>query len=109
MWGFEEMSEKPKMEKMLKNNIENNMVTVKVQLFKPFVDFIEDYRKFFGSSYTLEQTCMKMIYNQTEQLFKQLDDVASKSKGLLSASDFFKKHSHLGIVSFDGSEENEEE
>jgi hypothetical protein len=35
-----------------------NLVTVKIELAQPFVDFIEEYRRFFNCELTTEQIFM---------------------------------------------------
>ena len=83
------------------------MVTLKIELCKPFYEFIEQYRQYFGAKYTTEQICMSMIYSQVKRLFNELDSFARKKDSFLDKSDFFKKYFYLGSVSFDDPEEEE--
>jgi len=84
------------------------MVPIKIELCKPFFDFIEEYRKYFGCKYTTEQICMKMVYDQVERLFNELDSFARQKGSFLDKSDFYKKYSYLGMVSFEDPEEETE-
>jgi len=89
-------------------DLDLQMVPVKVELCKPFFDFIEQYRQYFGSQYTVELICMQMIYNQVKRLFNELDSYARKKDSFLDKSDFFTKNFYLGTVSFDDPEEETE-
>jgi hypothetical protein len=91
--------------KDFKENLD--LVTLQIELAKPFVDFIEDYRKYFGSQYTTEQICMSMIYSQVKRLFNELDSYTRKKDSFLDKSDFFKKYYYLGAVSWEEPEEEE--
>jgi len=82
-----------------------HLVTLKIELAKPFVDFIEDYRRYFGCQYTVELICMQMIYSQVKRLFNELDGFARKKGSFLDKSDFFKKYFYLGTVSWEDPEE----
>jgi len=99
------MSEK---ETEAKKDLDLQMVPLKIELCKPFHDFIEEYRRYFGSDYTVEQICMQMIYNQVKRLFNELDSYARKKDSFLDKSDFFTKNFYLGTVSFDDPEEETE-
>jgi hypothetical protein len=90
-----------------KKDLESDLqlVTLKIELAKPFVDFIEQYRQYFGSSLTIELICMKMIYDQTKRLFNELDGFARQKDSFLDKSDFFKKYFYLGSVSWEEPEE----
>jgi hypothetical protein len=92
--------------KDFKHNLQ--LVTLQIKLAKPFYDFIEDYRKYFGSQYTTEQICMRMIYDQVEHLFRGLDEFARESSHFLNESDFFEKHFFIGTVSFEDPEDKTE-
>jgi len=85
-----------------------SMVTLKIELAKPFVDFIEQYSQYFGSSHTTEQICMLMIYGQVKRLFNELDGFARQKSSFLDKGDFFKKYFYLGSVSFDDPEDETE-
>jgi len=101
------MSEKEiEAKKDFKDNLQ--LVALKIELAKPFYDFIEDYRKYFGSQYTVELICMQMVYSQVKRLFNELDGFARKKGSFLDKSDFFKKYFYLGSVSFDDPEEETE-
>jgi len=81
------------------------MIPIKIELAKPFYDFIEEYRQYFGCQYTIELICMSMIYSQVKRLFNELDSFVRKKDSFLDKSDYFKKHFYLGTVSFDDPEE----
>ena len=83
------------------------MVTLKIELCKPFVEFIEEYRQYFGAKFTAEQICRQMIYNQVKRLFNELDSFARQKNSFLDKSDFFKKYGYLGMASFDDPEDEE--
>jgi len=84
------------------------LIPVKIELCKPFYDFIAEYRQYCGSQYTIEQICMVMIYSQVKRLFNELDSFAREKGNFLDKSDYFKKYSYLGLVSFDDPEEETE-
>jgi hypothetical protein len=91
-----------------KNEPDLSMVTLKIELAKPFVDFIEDYRKYFGSEASTELICMSMIYSQVKRLFNELDAFARKKDSFLDKSEFFKKYFYLGSVSWEEPEGEED-
>lgn len=95
--------------KDFKNNIQ--LIPLQIELAKPFVDFIEDYRKFFGSELSTEQICMNMIYSQVKRLFNDFDSYTRQKNRLsfLNEGDFFKKYHYLGIVSWEAPEDEETE
>jgi hypothetical protein len=96
--------------KDFKDNLD--FVTLKIELARPFVDFIEDYRKFFGSKYTTEQICMQMIYDQVKYLYNELDVFLTKMQSgprFVDSSDFFKKYQYIGLVSWKEPEDEETE
>lgn len=97
----------PESKKNFKDNLD--LVTLQIELAKPFVDFIEDYRKFFGSQYTTEMICMKMIYDQVKSLYKELSDFAAKEDNFIDSSDFFEKHFYLSVVSWEAPEDEKTE
>ena len=99
------MSEK---ETEAKKDLDLEMIPLKIELCKPFHDFIEQYRQYFGGTYTTEQICMSMIYCQVKRLFNELDSYARKKDSFLDKSDFFTKNFYLGTVSFDDPEEETE-
>lgn len=91
-----------------KKDLDLQMIPVKVELCKPFYDFLQEYRQYFGSQYTVELICTQTIYSQVKRLFNELDGFAREKDSFLDKSDFFKKYSYLGLVSFDDSEEETE-
>ena len=91
-----------------KKDLDLEMIPIKVELCKPFHDFIEQYRQYFGGTYTTEQICMGMIYSQVKRLFNELDGFARKKDSFLDKSDFFKKYEYLALVSFDDPEDETE-
>jgi hypothetical protein len=95
--------------KGFKENLKPSFVTLQIELANPFVDFIEDYRKYFGSQYTKEFICMQMIYSQVKRLFNELDSFTRKKGSFLDKGDFFAKYFYLGTVSWEGPEDEETE
>ena len=91
-----------------KKDLDLQLIPVKVELAKPFYDFIEDYRRYFGCKYTVELICMSMIYSQVKRLFNKLDDFVREKDSFLDKSDYFKKHFFLGSVCFDDPEDETE-
>ena len=83
------------------------MVTVPVDMFSPFVDFMKDYLAFFGSKKTLEDLCREMIYDDVKNLYNELDGWLESAVSHVETADFFSKYSFLGCVS-DSEEELEE-
>jgi hypothetical protein len=81
------------------------LVTLQIKLAKPFFDFIEDYRRYFGCKYTTEDICMSMIYSQVKRLFNELDGFARKKGSFLDEGGFFEKNLYIGTVSFEDPEE----
>ena len=82
------------------------MVQLKIQLCKPFYEFIEQYRQYFGAKFTTEQICMSMIYSQVKRLFNELNSFARQKNSFIDKSDFFTKNFYLGSVAFDDPEED---
>jgi len=91
-----------------KKEIDLSMVTLQIELAKPFVDFIEDYRKYFGAEASTELICMSMIYSQVKRLFNELDGFTRQKSSFLDKSDFFKKYFYLGTVSREDPEDETE-
>ena len=89
-------------------DLDLQIVPVKVELCKPFFDFIEDYRKYFGSQYTTELICMRMIYSQVSRLFNELDGFARNKNSFIDKNAYFKKYFYLGSVSFEDPEDEDE-
>jgi len=88
-----------------KKDLDLQLIPLKIELCKPFFDFLEQYRQYFGSQYTVELICMQMIYSQVKYLFNELDDFTRKKDSFLDKSDYFKKHFYLGTLCFDDPEE----
>ncbi len=84
-----------------KKDLDLKMVPLKIELAKPFINFIEEYLKFFGSHYTIEDYCRIIICNETKIMFNDLKNFIGSPENFLDTSDFFKKWPYLGIVSFD--------
>ena len=73
-------------------------ITLEIDVYQPYVDFLKDYLNFFGSTQTVEFLCMKMIYEETNKLYNELMNHISKQKGsLLDSSEFWKKYPYLNI------------
>lgn len=89
-------------------DLDLHMVPLKIELCKPFFNFLQEYREYFGSQHTVEQICMSMVYAQVKRLFNELDHFARTKGSFLDKSDFFKKYSYLGLVSFGDPEEEPE-
>jgi hypothetical protein len=103
-----ELTEKtgtPEPKEDFKDNIQ--LVTLQIELAKPFVDFIEDYRRYFGCKYSTEMVCMRMIYSQVDRLFNEMKNSQQRKTVSLTA-DYFEKYFYLGSVCFDDPEEETE-
>jgi hypothetical protein len=85
----------------------NEMVTVQMDMFSPFVDFMKDYLAFFGSKKTPEDLCREMIYDDVKNLYGELHGWLESALSHVETTDFFSKYSFLGCVS-DSKEEQEE-
>jgi hypothetical protein len=82
------------------------MITVKVELFQPYVEFMKGYLAFFGSKKSLEDLCREIIYEQTEYLCNELYEFADKSH-FLETKDWYWKHPYLnGATTEDEETEN---
>lgn len=81
------------------NAKKDEMVTVQVDLFSPFVDFMKDYLAFFGSKKTLEDLCREMIYGDVGNLYNELHGWLETAVSHIETVDFFSKYSFLGCVS----------
>ena len=81
------------------------IISLKIELCKPFYDFLKEYLNFFGSHYTVEEFCRSIVHNEVKILFNDLDDLTRSNESLLDKSDFFKKHFYIGTVSFPDPEE----
>jgi Arc/MetJ-type ribon-helix-helix transcriptional regulator len=103
---LEQTKQSPESKKSFGENLQ--LITLQIQLAKPFVDFIEDYRRYFGCEYSTELICMSMIYSQVKRLFNELDSYARKKDSFLRDGGFFKKHLYLGSVCFDDPEDETE-
>lgn len=64
-----------------KNQSENEpeMVTVTVELYKPFYDFLKDYLAFFGSKQTMGDLYQQIIYEEARHLYSDLAEFAKES------------------------------
>ena len=73
-------------------------ITLEIVVYQPYVDFLKDYLKFFGSTQTVEFLCMKMIYEETSKLYNELMNHISKQEGsFLDSLEFLKKYPYLNI------------
>ena len=98
------MNEQTRVEKAL----EHEMVTVQVQLFKPFHDFIKAYAEFFGSKHTIEDVCRQMIYESANMLYNQLDEFQHAGFKYIEKNAWMNKWPHLAITSTQDEAENDE-
>jgi hypothetical protein len=71
--------EAEKKAKAMAKSMGEEMITVNMELFSPFVDFLKDFLRYFGSKKTLEDLCREMIYEQVGYLYNELHDFADKS------------------------------
>jgi hypothetical protein len=99
--------DRQKANKALKEALGDNMLTVQVMLFGPFVDFIEKYRQFFGSPNSLEQFCRQAIYDKVNALHKDLREFVETKTHMLDSDAWYQKHSHIAIVSTAPEDESE--
>lgn len=86
--------ETSKVEKALKHE----MVTVQVQLFKPFHDFIKAYAEFFGSKHSVEDVCRQMIYESSNMLYNQLDEFQHAGFKYIEKDSWMNKWPHISIT-----------
>lgn len=103
---FERMTEEEH-KKAFRSLSDGEMVTVQVQMFSPFVDFMKDYLAFFGSKKSLEDLCREMIYDDVKNLYNELHGWLETAVSHIETVDFFGKYSFLGCVS-DSEEEPKE-
>ena len=91
-----------------KKDLDLQLVPLKIELAKPFVDFLEQYRQYFGCKSTIETICMSMIYSQVKRLFNQLDSFTRAKNSFLDKSDYFTKNFYIGSVSWEEPEDETE-
>jgi len=96
------MNEQAKVEKVL----EHEMVTVQVQLFKPFHDFIKAYAEFFGSKHSVEDVCRQMIYESANMLYNQLDEFQHAGFKYIEKNAWMNKWPHISITATQPEEES---
>lgn len=82
------------------------MTEVKVELSKPFVDFMKDYLAFFGSEQSLEDLCREMIYDDVKNLYNELHSWIKSAVSHIETVEFYKKYGFIGCVA-DSEEEPE--
>ena len=90
----------------IQKDLDLQMIPVKIELAKPFFDFIEEYHQYFGGKYSIEMICMSMVYSQVKRLFNELNSFARNKDSFLDKSDFFTKNFYLGSVCFGDPEED---
>lgn len=105
---FLELRKIAKANKELKEVLGNNMLTVQVMLYGPFVDFIREYLRFFGDKQTLDTFCTLAVYEKCNSLHNDLTEFVNKKTHGLDAHAWYEKHSHLAITSSQPEDESEE-
>jgi hypothetical protein len=95
---------KCKANKVLKSS--PDFITIPVDLYEPYVDFLQQYLNFFGSKQKLEDLCRQMIYDQANYLHDKLQDFVGEQGSFLDSTDFYWKYS---VVGKDTSEKEEAE
>jgi hypothetical protein len=99
--------DRQKQNKTLKEALGDNMVTVQVMLFGPFVDFIREYLRFFGEERTLETFCTLSVYERCNNLHCDLSEFVNDKTHGLNAHAWYEKHSHIAITSTAPEDESE--
>lgn len=92
----------------LTESLGNPMLTVQVNLFSPFANFIEKYRQFFGSPKSIEDFCREAVYEKCNTLYSDLTQFADNKTHLLDPHAWYEKHNHLSITSAHLEDESEE-
>ncbi len=69
------------------------IVTLTIDLYQPYTDFLQNYLEFFGSKQSLEAFCREAVYQKTRNLAQQLYSFAEKQG--LNAQDFYTKNSNV--------------
>ena len=97
--GMTDQDLKEAIEGLAEEKRENIMVNVSVSLYKPFYDFLEEYRVFFGSKMTIEAICRDMIYKDIDDLYRKLEEFVDSEASHLESEAWPNKHTHLSITS----------
>ena len=100
---------KEQRDKDFREIVGGTIIPVQVELFEPFVKFGKEYVTFFGSKDSFETFCMKLIYDGINRLHRDLTEFVhdKDSPHFIVGSEWFEKHTHLGIVSDQTSEDEE--
>jgi hypothetical protein len=80
------------------------LITVNVKLSQPFVDFMKEYLRYFGSKETLEDLCREIIYDKIGQLYDDLHAFAGTRGHLLETKNWYWKNSRVSLVSIEAEE-----
>lgn len=72
-----------------KHDIMGELVQLRITVMSPFLDFIREYLRFFGSKDDLETFCMKAIYARVQSLNGDLEKFAEKHG--LNADDWLER------------------
>ena len=93
--------------------LKDQMVPVNVRIFQPYVDFIQEYLKFFNSQYSVEDFCRSAVCDTVKRLYRELDKFVDEPQHYVEDDALFKKWPFLSIFAVDderedGDEENEE-
>ncbi len=91
------MSEKRLAEKAL----QSEMVEVRVKLYRPFYEFLQQYHAFFTQgTQSLEDLCRDLIYGDVCRLYTELEGFVKEHKHL-DVTDFYQKWHPVAIVAFE--------
>jgi len=81
-----------------KEVLQGEMIDLRISLFSPYVEFLKDYLRFFGSKDQLEILCMKIIYQKAGDLHRELTQFAENKVHLLDDAEWYWKHSHVAMT-----------
>ena len=92
--------------KLVEKSLEDSLVTVTVQLYQPFYNFMKEYLAFFGSKQSIEELSRTMIYQSVQTLYRKLEAFAKDPEKHLEESVCFNKWPHIALTSFQDDEED---
>ena len=87
-------------ENIVAKALEKDMVVIKVELCKPFYNFIKEYLAFFGSKRTVEDFVRTAAYDDVCYIYKRMERaILNEYSGkFIEENAWFNKHKHLGCV-----------
>ncbi|MCW4018344.1 MAG: hypothetical protein NWF00_06660 [Candidatus Bathyarchaeota archaeon] len=75
-----------------KDFTEPRMITVTLEVFEPFHDFLKKYLAFFGSKMTLEELIQQMVYEESRRLYSALTEFTNDNNHYVGKHSWFTKH-----------------